>query len=198
MRSPWERALGVDAARLHPSLATYFRAIPAGHVGRGSGVFETVGTPRHLLWPVLALLSVEGIVFPVWARHVPFTVINRPTLRGTVRAHRIFHFPDGDRTMIDEVGITESGLVDRLGRRGTLESALTATVVDGRLELRSTSVTIRAGRARIPLGPFSPRVKLVERNDGDRQHVSLVLDAPLIGRLYEYSGSFDYRIEKDD
>jgi len=28
-----------------------------------------------------------------------------------------------------------------------------------------------------------------------RQRVSLTLDAPVVGRIYEYSGHFDYRIE---
>jgi hypothetical protein len=43
---------------------------------------------------------------------------------------------------------------------------------------------------------IAPRVVLTERWDDstDRQRVSLVVEAPLIGRLYEYSGSFTYRI----
>jgi hypothetical protein len=28
-----------------------------------------------------------------------------------------------------------------------------------------------------------------------RQHVALTLDAPLLGRIYEYSGAFAYRVE---
>lgn len=197
MRSPWQRVLGDDVAGLHPSLVTYFSPIPAGYVGRGSGIFDTVGTPRRWLWPVLALLEMDGVAFPLWARDVPFTVVNRPGATGTVRARRTFHLADGDRTMIDEIGITASGLVDRLGRRGTVATTLDARVVDGRLELRSTSVTIRLGRLRLPLGRLSPRVELIERHGRQRQQVSVVLHAPLLGRIYEYSGSFDYRIEKD-
>ncbi|HAM25570.1 MAG TPA: DUF4166 domain-containing protein, partial [Microbacteriaceae bacterium] len=39
-------------------------------------------------------------------------------------------------------------------------------------------------------------MSLLERFDdaSGRQHVSVTLDAPLIGRLYEYSGSFTYEI----
>lgn len=99
--------------------------------------------------------------------------------------------------MIDEVGIAASGLVDRLGMRGTVSSNLTAQVVNGHLELRSTAVMLRLGPVRLPLGVFSPRVRLTERSDGTRQHVSLTLDAPLFGRIYEYAGSFDYRLENE-
>ena len=184
MISPWERVLGDDGDRLAPALQRYFAAIAPGDVGRGHGVFTTVGTPRRWLWPVLWLLARDGVVFPVWDRDVPFSVENRSTPAGTVRATRTFHRAHGDLVMVDEVGVTASGLVDRLGRHGRVSARLTATVVDGRLELRSTGVTVRLGRVRVPLGMLSPRVTLVERTEGDHQHVSLVLDAPLIGRLY--------------
>jgi hypothetical protein len=46
MPSPYEIVLGDDVARLHPRLGTYFGEIPAGSVGRGQGVFDSVGTPR--------------------------------------------------------------------------------------------------------------------------------------------------------
>ena len=67
MRSPWEAALGDRLDELDPALRAYFSAIPDGSVGRGSGVFDQVGTPRRWLWPVLAILGRTGIVFPVWA-----------------------------------------------------------------------------------------------------------------------------------
>ena len=52
-------------------------------------------------------------------------------------------------------------------------------------------------RLRVPRA-IAPTVTLVERSDvaDGRQHVALEVRAPLIGRLYEYSGSFSYRIEK--
>jgi hypothetical protein len=160
-------------------------------------MFTAVGTPRRWLWPLLGVLALDGIVFPAWARDVPFSVENRPTATGTVRATRTFHFAHGDRVMVDEVGVTASGLVDRLGRRGIVSAALSAGVVDGHLELRSTGVTLRLGLVRVPLGVLSPRVTLIERTEGDHQHVSLRLDAPLVGRLYEYAGSFRYQVERD-
>ena len=193
--SPWERELGARAADLDPALRRYFGAIPFGSIGRGEGVFDRVGTPRRWLWPVLALLALDGLVFPAWERDVQFAIVNRPTRHGTVTATRTFRFSGGDRVMTDEVGITARGLTDRLGRHGTVSSTLRATVVDGHLELHSTGATLRLGPLRVPLGALSPRVALVERTDGDSQHVSLTLELPVIGRIYEYAGSFSYAIE---
>ena len=198
MTSPWARALGTDFEQLDAGLRTYFSEIPAGSVGRGSGVFTVVGTPRRWLWPVLAVLARDSIVFPVFERDVPFTVVNRRGPAGTVRATRIFQLASGERRMLDETGITGVGLVDRLGARGIVATTLRPSVLaDGSLRLDSTGVTLRIGRIRLPLGCFSPRVRLSERREGDVQRVSLVLDAPAFGRLYEYEGHFTFQIEPE-
>lgn len=194
-RSVWQAALGERFALLDPALVDYFSPIPAGHVGRGEGVFRVVGTPRRWLWPVLAILGRAGIVFPVWERDVPFDVVNVPA-DAAVLGRRVFHFPRGDRTMVDEIRITEHGLVDRLGRGGRVEARFDLDVVEGRLELRSRGAALRLGRLRIPVPRFAaPRVRLVERREADAQHVALTMDLPLIGRVYQYAGSFVYRVE---
>jgi hypothetical protein len=122
---------------------------------------------------------------------VPFTVENRPD-GGAVRAIRTFRFAGGDRVMVDEVSIDAVRLVDHLGDGGMLGARLTASVVDGALRLVSTS----ARWGRLPI-PFAPRVELTERFDDTvrRQHVALTLESRILGRIYEYSGHFDYRIE---
>ncbi len=196
-RSPWQRVLGESMADLDAGLRAYFGAIPEGYVGRGQGVFEVVGTRRRWLWPAFAILARDGIVFPVWEHEVPFTVTNRPTSRGTVRATRVFHFPAGDAVMSDEIGVTAAGLTDRLGTHGLVSATFRAAVVNGRLVLHSTGADLRLGPIRIPLGALAPRVTLVERTNGDHQHVSLRMSLPLVGTLYEYSGSFRYHVEKD-
>jgi hypothetical protein len=192
--SPWEAALGERIDALDPALRGYFSAIPDGSVGRGSGVFDRVGTPRRWLWPVLALLGRAGIVFPVWAHDVPFDVVNTAE-DGVVRAERTFHFARGDRVMRDEIGTTSGRIVDVLGARRRLRTPLDASVIDGRLELRSRGAALRIGRVWLTL-PLAPRVRLIERRDGDRQRVELTMTMPLIGRIYEYTGSFRYRIEE--
>ena len=189
--SPWQRALGDDFALLHPRLHAYFSAIPPGRVGRGAGSFDRVGTPRRWAWPALRVLQRRHILFPVWERDVAFTVENRAEHSG-VSAIRTFRLPGGDRTMVDRVSFDAAGLIDRLGDGGVLGARLAASVIDGELRLVSTSA--RWGRIRIP---FAPRVHLTERFDdaAGRQHVALILESALFGRLYEYSGYFDYRIE---
>jgi hypothetical protein len=203
--SPWQAVLGDDLDALPPSLRGYFGAIPAGSTGVGSGVLDVLGTPRRWLWPLLAIVGRGGALFPVWARDVPFEVVNRPVSADghpAVAATRTFHLPDGDRAMVDlTAAIAGPGgveLADLLGRDRTLRVGLRAAVVDDGLLLVSTTVALRVGPVRIRLPrPLTPRLRLRERVGADgRQHVALTVDLPPIGRLYEYSGSFDYaRVE---
>ncbi|HEY2555465.1 MAG TPA: DUF4166 domain-containing protein, partial [Diaminobutyricibacter sp.] len=100
--SPYQAVLGDDLAGLHPRLQAYFSAIPADHHGFGRGVFDTVGTPRRWLWPALAVLGRAGVVFPVWQRDVPFTVVNHPVADGggpAITADRFFELAGGGRHM---------------------------------------------------------------------------------------------------
>jgi hypothetical protein len=155
-------------------------------------VFDVVGTPRRWLWPVLWVLGRQSVVFAAWARNVPFTVTNRPA-NGTLQGTRTFHFATGDRTMVDLMS-AEDGLVDTLGSRGQYRAALTGSVHGGALTLRSTSMRSRQLGLRLP-----GSVEVTERWDdhSQRQHVAVVITAPLIGRVYEYSGFFTYDIEVD-
>jgi hypothetical protein len=189
--SPWRRVLGDELEELHPRLSAYFSAIPAGRVGVGHGTFDSVGTPRRWLYPLLAILGRWGVVFPVWEHDVPFTVRNEQDGE-LLRARRTFHLRAGDRVMEDAIGVDRGTLVDRLGRSGSLRAGFAGAAVEGALRLESRGVTWRG----IPV-PFAPTVRLCERFDeaAGRQHVELTLDAPVFGRLYGYSGHFDYAIE---
>lgn len=196
--SPYEVALGGDLTGLHPQLRAYFAAIPAGHQGLGRGTFDRVGTPRRWLWPVLALLARDGVVFPVWERDVPFSVVNRPG-PARVDAVRRFDFPAGAREMIDSIGADAGGLADLLGRSGRLEARLHSRIVDGALHLDSTRVFVHLAGRRVPVPRLcAPRVHLTERfDDADaRQHVRVTVTLPIVGTVYEYSGSFRYSIEE--
>ncbi|POH67411.1 DUF4166 domain-containing protein [Cryobacterium zongtaii] len=197
MPSPYEAALGGDLTGLHPQLRAYFTAIPAGRHGLGRGTFDRVGTPRRWLWPVLALLARDAVLFPVWEHDVPFLVVNRP---GPDRVHAVrrFEFPAGSRDMIDVIGADAGGLADRLGRSGRLEARLDARIVDGALHLDSAGVYVHLAGRRVPVPRLcAPLVHLTERfDDGDqRQHVQVTVSLPFVGRVYEYSGSFRYSIE---
>ncbi|WP_394771083.1 DUF4166 domain-containing protein, partial [Lacisediminihabitans sp.] len=153
MPSPYEEVFGDTLDSLHPRLRPYFGEIPRGSIGVGAGVFDVVGTPRRWLWPALRLLAANSIMFPAWQRQVPFTVVNRPFVdaRGNlaVGAVRTFRFDSGDRSMVDAITAERGGLVDHLGRSRRLVSRLSGTVIDGRLTLVSTLLSLRIGRVRL-------------------------------------------------
>jgi hypothetical protein len=203
--SPYERLDPSELDALHPRLREYFAPIPEGFIGIGRGTFDRVGTPRVWLWPALWALGRWGIAFPAWRRAVRFTVLNRPVVdaRGNaaVLATRVFHFALRDRLMRDAITGERRGLVDYLGTDRRLVARLDAVVVSGALHLYSRRIAVRFGRFELPLPVgWAPAVRLVERFDDatGRQHVSVVVTSPLLGRLYEYSGSFTYRVVESE
>lgn len=197
-QSPYLRALGDQRPGLHPALSTYFSPVPRGSVGIGEGVFERVGTPRRWLWPVLRMLQGGGAVLAGWHEHVPFTIRNR-TIAGRAVSVRTLHLPGGDWFMKDTVIARPDGsVVDRIGEPTTLAVAFDVSVDEHALALRSTAMGVRLGglRVRIPrlLAPVVRLRESAEKQVG-RQRVELTVDAPLIGRIYEYAGTFSYRVE---
>lgn len=202
--SPYELVLGDQLSQLHPRLQAYFRAIPASHTGFGAGTFDTVGTPRRWLWPVLWILERQGVLFPVWERGVPFTVVNRPrsTRQGNtaVTATRTFQTRNNARRMRDEITTDAGHLVDYLGTRRRYRAGFDASVERGELTMESTGMAIRVGSGWLPVPRWiSPKVTLTERFDEQlaQQHVSVTTTVPGIGRVYEYAGSFDYELRQD-
>lgn len=103
--------------------------------------------------------------------------------------------------MVDSITTDASGLVDRLGTLGRLETRLRPRIVDGALHLDSVAVVLRLAGLRLALWPvLAPRVSLVERFDDetDRQQVRVTVSAPVLGRLYEYAGSFRYSVQQGE
>ncbi|WP_061017942.1 DUF4166 domain-containing protein [Microbacterium sp. CCH5-D1] len=197
-QSPYARALGERMADLHPRLRLYFAPIPDGATGIGEGVFERVGTPRRWLWPFLRVLERRGVVAAGWEREVPFRVENR-TIASRALSERTFFFGRGTWTMRDAVALTRHGrVVDELGEPGLLAACFDVEVRQGALHLRSRAVGLRFGRLRVRIPrPVAPVIRLTERFDDnlDRQRMALTVDAPFLGRLYEYRGEFAYRIQ---
>ncbi|KQR54568.1 hypothetical protein ASF88_07285 [Leifsonia sp. Leaf336] len=203
MTSPYRAVLGPAFDELHPRLRAYFDAIPSGSTGRGRGVFDTVGTPRRWLWPVLALFAPAHVMFPVWQRDVPFTVENVPVVSAdggpAVRAVRRFELRGRTLEMRDEIGVEGALVVDRLGSPAVVEAWFAARVTDGALRLVSRRVAVRVGRRRLTIPRrLAPVVALTERYDDAReaQVVSIVVRVPLIGRVYQYAGAFRYGITR--
>lgn len=198
--SPYAQALGDQLTQLHPQLREYFSTIPVGHVGIGEGVFSRVGTPRRWLWPLLRPLHERGVVYAGWQLSVPFRVTNRH-VAGRVVSAREFLLPGQSWTMRDAVSLRPHGrLVDELGEPGIVAASFDVEVRDGSLRLISRAVGFRFGRVRIRVPRlFGPVVRLMESFDDitERQHVSVTIDIPLLGRVYEYAGDFRYRIEEE-
>lgn len=198
-RSPYERALGARMAQLHPALQQYFATIPAGSVGIGDGVFTTAGSRRRWLRPFFRLAERQGVAFAGWATDVPFRIRNR-TVDGQAIAERDFHLPGRTWIMRDVVSLTPAGVLrDELGG-GAVVASFDADVRDGVLRLTSRRIGLRFGRLRMRVPrAVAPTIRLVERYGGadDRQHVDLTIDLPLVGRVYEYRGTFTYRIESE-
>ena len=198
--SPYARALGTRLALLDPPTRSYFQAIPEGHVGIGEGVFERVGTRRRWLLPVMRRLQRRGIVVAGWYTDVPFRIENR-TIAGRAIAERTLMLPEGDWVMRDAVALKPHGrLVDELGEPSLLAASFDVATDAGALRLTSRAIGMRLGRFRPRVsGRLIPRIRLREGLDAGtgRQRVELTIDAPLFGRLYEYSGTFAYRIEEE-
>jgi len=142
----------------------------------------------------------RGALYAGWAEDVRFEVINRGE-GGAVIAERRFHLPGGDWVMRDRATLASDGLVeDLIGAPPVLSAEFDVSVESGALVLRSHRTRIHLGRLRLRVPrPVAPRIQLEERflDELDRQQVSLSVDLPVLGRIYEYEGTFTYRIEED-
>lgn len=200
MMSPYERALGDRISELHPKTAWYFRTIPEGHVGIGTGVFTSAGSRHRWLWPVFRIAEALGVAFAGWERDVPFRIENR-TIRGTAVAVRHFELPGRSWVMPDTVSLGANRVLrNEIGPHRTVVTTFDIDVQDAAVVLRIRRVGMRFGRLRVAAPRFlRPRISLVERWDEDRRqhHVNMTIDAPLIGRVYEYTGYFDYTIQSE-
>jgi len=191
--SVYQRVLGAEIEQLAPELRPYFSGHPG--VGVGSGVFEIAGSRRRFLRPVLAYLAWRRILFPEFARDVPFEITNTPTANGGLDAVRTFHLPGRDRQLEDTMRVVDGRLHDFLGKRRGFEVRMALTITDGLLQMHSSRQWLHLGRARIPLPPLASVTVAESWSDG-RQHVDVRLRSPILGEWFRYAGSFSYRYEE--
>jgi len=185
--------LGAHFDELAPELRSYFSSLDAGSVGRGTGVFDEAGSRRRWLTPVFAFLAWRRILFPEFARDVPFTVTNIPGPGEGLSARREFHFPGRERIMQDTMHVVDGRLHDFLGRRGGLEVRLAVRVVDGALQMRSDRAWLHLRALRLPLPRLlSARVLLTESWADGHQRVDVRMIHPLFGHIFGYAGTFAY------
>jgi hypothetical protein len=193
--SVYERVLGDNIDRLAPELRAYFSGTRG--VGVGSGVFEVAGSRLRFLRPLLAYLAWRRILFPEYARDVPFEITNTPTPDGGLDAVRMFHFPRRDRPLEDTMRVVDGRLHDFLGTRRRFEVRLALTIVDGLLEMRSDRQWLHLLGARMRLPSFATVTVSESWLDG-RQHVDVRLRSPILGEWFRYAGSFSYRYSDTD
>lgn len=190
--SVYERVLGSDIDLLAPELRAYFSG---GHgIGVGTGVFEVAGCRLRILRPLLAYLARQRILFPEYARDVPFDIVNRPAADGSLNAVRTFHLPGRDRPLEDTMRVIDGRLHDFMGTKRGFEVRMALTITDGLLEMRSDRQWIRLLGLRAPI-PQLATVTVSESWAGDRQHVDVRLRTPVLGEWFRYSGSFSYQYQ---
>mgnify|MGYP001557194075 CR=1 FL=1 len=200
--SVYQCVLGDEFSGLAPELQRYFGMPDAGTHGEGAGVFEVAGSRRRWLWPLFAVFAGQQILFPEYGRDVPFDVVNLPDGE-MLHATRVFRFAGRsgrrrDRVIVDEMRVIDGALHDFLGKDGRLEVALRLSVSDDALAMVSTGVWLWFGSRRVRLPALlSARVMLTERWEDDHQRVSVALRHPLLGEIFAYRGTFDYRWVKD-
>jgi hypothetical protein len=191
--SVYQRVLGGQIESLAPELRTYFSG--SHGVGVGTGVFEVAGSPLRFLRPALAWLAWRRILFPEYARDVPFEITNAPTEDGGLEAVRTFHFPGRDRPLEDTMRVVDGRLHDFLGKRRGFEVRMTLTIANGLLEMRSDRQWLHLRRLRIRLPQFATVTVSESWLDG-RQHVDVRLRSPILGEWFRYAGSFSYRYQE--
>jgi hypothetical protein len=188
-QSVYERVLGSDFELLAPELRAYFSG---GHgVGVGSGVFEVAGCRLAIFRPVLAYLARQRILFPEFARDVPFDIVNTPTATGEVDALRTFHLPARDRPLEDTMRVIDGQLHDFMGNKRGFEVRMALAITDGFLTMRSDRQWVRILGARVRI-PQLATVTVSESWLNGHQHVDVRLRTPVIGEWFRYAGSFTY------
>lgn len=189
-QSVYERVLGSDFELLAPELRAYFSG---GHgVGKGTGVFEIAGCRLAILRPMLAYLARQRILFPEFARDVPFDIVNTPTANGELEALRTFHLHARDRPLEDTMRVIGGQLHDFLGNKRGFEVRMTLEITDGFLTMRSDRQWVRILGARVRI-PQLATVTVSESWLDGHQHVDVRLSTPVIGEWFRYAGRFTYR-----
>ena len=99
--------------------------------------------------------------------------------------------------MTDRITWTKRGLRQRLGAGERFVAELFVNPDEGGLLITSGRIGVRFLGLQFSLpASWAPRIAVRERTlDDGRQHVSLTIDLPVVGRLYEYAGAFTYRVE---
>ncbi|MBO9625268.1 MAG: DUF4166 domain-containing protein [Microbacterium sp.] len=205
------RALGDDAAQLHPEIAAQMRTSSART--RGEGVFVRAGSRYRLLNALLLPLLGRDAVVTRIGRDVPFSVRTESAVRtatvggatierATLRTVREFRFPTGTQRVADVITTSvHPGLVRTLlGERGRIELIEECTVgAGGTLRMRTRRAALRLGGRRFALrGVLAVHADVEDGWDDDnaRRTIAVTVRNPIAGTILEYRGW--YRMLAED
>jgi hypothetical protein len=202
--SIYELALGSDYRKLHPRIQERFGfSSEDGVASFGQGVMERVWFAKWAAVP-LYIGTWRNILFPNGGSQIPFTIENFAYKdvygRETVTWNRKFKFPKAirhfDATMV--YSTRRRKIVDYLGNRQHL-----AVDLDVRAD-ENGGIRIRSGDQRFYEGwlqfrfprTFTGDAEVCEWFDDEASvfRISVKVDNPLLGTIFEYQGSFQARL----
>jgi hypothetical protein len=202
--SIFQRAMGVDFAKLHPELMRRFSVgIASGTACVATGIMSQIWHGSAAIRPLLRLGASRHILFPEQGRDIQFTMENWPYLdragRETVTFNRTFELPRRrrrfDATMVyDEAS---GRLIDYLGTHQHVAADLAFTADDrGGLVIRSARQRFRMAWLDIPVPPLvTGEARVCEWYDDvlKRFHIEVRVSNRWLGPLFGYRGTFDCR-----
>lgn len=174
-------------------------------MSRGTKLFEGTmmriwrreGLPGLLAFPTLWIGSRLDLLFTETGSGIPFRLENRvyETADGQVRMDwiREFSFPSASRRFAAVMRYEEGrGIVDDLGRRGSLEVELHPEVDGAALVIRSGRQWLRLRRLRIPIPAFLAGEARVREwvAEGATYGIRVEVWNPLLGCVFGYEGTF--------
>lgn len=203
MTSIFERAMGAEFDRLHPSLQRRFSVgLASGQACVGRGMMDRVWhRGGGWIWPFLALGATRHILVPRAGRDVPFVIENFPYEdsygRETVTFARTFSFPRARPARFDATMIysPERGcIIDYLGTHQHLATDLElGAEPDGALVIRSRAHRFREGPIDLNVPDLVAADALV-RESYDEQAARFRISVSVVNRrfgpLFGYEGSF--------
>jgi len=204
MGSIYEQALGADFRKLHPRIRERFGFSSEDRVASvGHGIMERIRFSKLVSIP-LYMGAKRHIMFPQGGSRIPFTIENFAYVdrygRETVTWVRTFKFPNAlrrfDATMI--YSRKRNRIVDYLGNKQHLAVDLEVSAApNGGIRIRSGEQRLYEGllQFRFPMR-LSGIADVCEWYDdpADCYRISVEVNNPLIGTVFQYEGSFRARL----
>jgi hypothetical protein len=206
VQSIYQEVLGRDFDRLQPELQEYFGLhAGSGMSGTGTGEFDVAGCPAWFARPAFRLTALDHAFFPEYGTRVPFTIANYPHTdpfgRPSLTARRVLRFTTAERVFEDTTSLQDGRLIDYVGSRRRMATALACSVTaEGRMRMVSSQTRIFAGlRLALPDAVGASAYMEQEWDEpSQRFRIQTRVVHRQLGTLLVYAGSFDYTLRPFD